>query len=167
MEYWDLFYKDGTLSDVLHRRGEPIPEGLYHLVVHVLVRHTDGDYLLMKRNEDKLNYGGYYEATAGGCAVKGENPYTCAKRELLEETGIVSDSFEEINRCMTYDAILYYFLTITDCDKHSITLQDQETTDYKWVSEQEFIEFVNSDQMIKGQKNRCYDYFVKKGYIKK
>ncbi len=166
MERWDLYYKDETLSDILHKRGDPIPEGLYHLVVGILVRHSDGDYLLMKRDEHKVNHGGYYEATAGGCALTGEDKFACAKRELFEETGISSDNFIEIDKRMTHDAILYYFVTITDCDKSSIVLQSGETSSYKWISEEEFIEFVNSDQMIDGQKKRCYQYFVEKGYIK-
>ena len=58
--------------------------------------HNDGDYLVMQRDFSKPNFGGYYEATAGGSALKGEDKITCAKRELLEETGIVADSLGQI-----------------------------------------------------------------------
>ena len=57
----------------------------------------DGDYLLMRRDLSKPNYGGYYEATAGGSALKGEDKMACIKRELLEETGIISENFEELD----------------------------------------------------------------------
>ena len=60
------------------------------MVCEILVRHTDGDYLLMQRDFRKSNFGGYYEATAGGSALKGEDKITCAKRELFEETGIIN-----------------------------------------------------------------------------
>lgn len=89
MEIWDGYYKDGTLANIDLVRGKPIPDGLYHLVCEVLVRHTDGDYLLMQRDLKKDIYPGFYEATAGGSALKGENKLDCIKRELFEETGIV------------------------------------------------------------------------------
>lgn len=44
----------------------------------------------MRRDLSKPNYGGYYEATAGGSALKGEDKMACVKRELFEETGIIT-----------------------------------------------------------------------------
>ena len=70
MEIWDGYLIDGSLAQRDLVRGEPIPIGLYHLVCEILVRHIDGDYLLMRRDLRKVNYGGYYEATAGGSALK-------------------------------------------------------------------------------------------------
>ena len=87
MEIWDGYLMDGSLANQDLVRGEPIPKDLYHLVSEILVRHVDGDYLIMQRDFNKPNYGGYYEATAGGSALKGEDKITCAMRELLEETG--------------------------------------------------------------------------------
>ena len=90
MEIWDGYLNDGTLANQDLVRGEPIPKGLYHLVSEILVRRVDGDYLLTRRDIRKNNYGGWYEATAGDAALKGENKVSCAIRELLEETGITS-----------------------------------------------------------------------------
>lgn len=53
MEIWDGYYPDGSLANVDLIRGEPIPDSLRHLVCDILVRHTDGDYLLMKRDTKK------------------------------------------------------------------------------------------------------------------
>ena len=165
MEIWDGYWIDGTLANRDLVRGEPIPPGLYHLVSEVLVRHIDGDYLLMRRDARKPNYGGYYEATAGGSALKGEDKLACAKRELLEETGISAHSFKEIGQYTSHDTIYYNFLCITDCDKSSILLQEGETVSYKWVSEKDFILFVNSNKMIDIQRERYYTYLVQMGYI--
>ena len=46
MEIWDGYLKDGTPANQDLVRGEPIPNGLYHLVSEILIKHTDGDYLL-------------------------------------------------------------------------------------------------------------------------
>ncbi len=164
MEIWDGYLKDGSLAGIDLVRGEPIPEGLYHLVCDILVRHADGDYLLMQRDFSKPNFGGYFEATAGGSALKGEDKITCAKRELLEETGIVAGSLEEIGKFLFHNTIYFQFLCRTDCDKASVALQEGETISYKWLTEKEFIAFVNSDELIPGNKVRCADYFKDLGY---
>ena len=166
VEIWDAYLSDGSLVGCNLVRGEVIPEGFYHLVCEVLVRHTDGDYLLMQRDPHKPNYGGYYEATAGGSALKGEDKWVCVRRELWEETGLLGDSFLEIGRYLSRDTIYHAFLCTTDCDKDSVTLQEGETISYKWVPESEFIQFVNSDGMIDIQKVRYQDYFEKMGYLR-
>ena len=168
MEIWDGYYKDGTLANFDLVRGEPVPVGLYHLVCEVLVHHTDGDYLLMQRDLNKDVYPGFYEATAGGSALKGEDKLDCIKRELFEETGIVCNDFQEF-AYYTFDddnCLFHSFLCTTDCDKNNIKLQKGETISFKWVSENEFIEFVNSDKMIDTQKRRYTNWFKKKGYLK-
>ena len=166
MEIWDGYLIDGTLANYDLVRGEPIPKGLYHLVSEILVRHVDGDYLLMRRDIRKPNYGGYYEATAGGAALKGEDKISCAIRELIEETGIASNDLQEICSYISHDTIYYCFLCVTDCDKSSIILQEGETISYKWISEKDFIDFINSNEMIDIQRTRYRDYFVKNGYIR-
>ena len=105
--------------------------------------------------------------TAGGSALKGEDKMACVKRELLEETGVVSENFKELGRFIydDYKCIFYTFLCTTDCDKTSIALQNGETMSYKWVNETDFISFVNSKEIIEIQKNRYLNYFNQKGYL--
>ena len=165
MEIWDGYWEDGSLANKDLVRGEPIPNGLYHMVCEILVRHTDGDYLLMQRDFRKPNFGGYYEATAGGSALKGEDKITCAKRELFEETGISAISLEEIGRYISHDTIYYQFFCITDCGKTTVSLQEGETVAYRWLTENEYIAFVNSVHMIPVQKIRYADFLKKLGYI--
>ncbi|WP_066718667.1 NUDIX hydrolase [Clostridium sp. Marseille-P299] len=167
MEVWDGYFRDGTRANIDLVRGTVLPDGLYHMACEVLVQHKDGDYLLMRRDLSKPNYGGYYEATAGGSALKGEDKIACIKRELLEETGIISENFKEIGSFVYDDdkCIFYTFLCITDCDKTSITLQKEETMSYKWLNKSDFISFINSEGMIETQKKRYINYFNQKGYL--
>lgn len=166
MEIWDAYLPDGTFAGCDLVRGDPIPAGLYHLVCEIIVRHTDGDYLLMQRDPRKHNYGGYFEATAGGSALKGEDARTCAVRELWEETGIRSGDLTNIGRFVSHNTIYENFLCVTDCDKSSVTLQEGETVSYKWVNEAEFVQFVNSNAVIDVQRLRYLPYLKQKGYIK-
>ena len=81
MEIWDAYDKDfRRIPHLSLIRGEPIPEGVFHLVCDVIVRHTDGSYLLMLRDKSK-KHGGMWEATAGGSALQNESPRgMCRKR---------------------------------------------------------------------------------------
>ena len=166
MEVWDAYFADGSLADIELFRGGAIPEGLYHLVSDILVRHVDGDYLLMQRDYKKPNFGGYFDASAGGSALKGEDEVACAERELYEETGILAETLERVGRYTSANTIYYQFLCTTDCDKSSISLKKGETISYKWVSEKAFIEFIDSDKMIPPKRVRYYEYFKRMGYIK-
>ena len=42
MEIWDLYTEDKELVGIDHERGKPLPEGLYHLVVHVWIVNSKG-----------------------------------------------------------------------------------------------------------------------------
>ncbi len=49
MELWDAYDKDfRKIQGITLIRGEAIPEGTFHLVCDVIVRHTDGSYVLMQ-----------------------------------------------------------------------------------------------------------------------
>lgn len=141
MEIWDAYDENFNIIEGMTLiRGEEhlIPEGVFHLVVDILVKHTDGTYLLMQRDLRK-HYPGMWEASAGGSALKGETPYEGAVRELKEETGIESSNLTEIGRIANPKNHSAYvdFFCITDCAKDSIVLQEGETIDYRWVTEEE------------------------------
>ncbi|MCH5154820.1 MAG: NUDIX hydrolase [Clostridiales bacterium] len=141
MEIWDAYDKNfNKIEDFTIIRGEVIPDGMFHLVCDILVRHADGTYLLMQRDRNKT-HGGMWEATAGGSALLGETPIDCAKRELLEETGISAQELTEVGTVVSEDTHSIYveFLCVTNCEKHSITLQEGETIAYKWVTRNELI----------------------------
>lgn len=142
IEIWDAYNRDFTrIPGETLVRGEGIPEGQFHLVVDIAVKHIDGTYLLMQRDFKKL-HGGLWEFTAGGSALKGEEPLEAAKRELLEETSITGE-LKEIGRVVQDEnrSIYAVYFCETDIDKKSITLQKGETIDYKWISKQELYSF--------------------------
>ncbi|MCR5012280.1 MAG: NUDIX domain-containing protein [Lachnospiraceae bacterium] len=137
MEVWDAYDENfNIIEDITLIRGEEeiIPEGIYHLVVDILVKHTDGTYLLMQRDPNK-SYGSMWEATAGGSVLKGESAYDGAFRELKEETGIVAEKLVEVGRVVKPENRSAYveYVCETDCDKNSIVLQEGETVAYRWV----------------------------------
>ena len=145
MEIWDAYDKDfQKLPDVSLIRGEAVPEGMYHLVSDIIVRHVDGSYLLMQRDKRKP-FGGMWEATAGGSALQNETPLECAVRELREETGIISDDLTEVGRVISSDTIYVEFLCVADVPKDSVTLQEGETAACRWVSRSELVSMKKSE----------------------
>jgi 8-oxo-dGTP diphosphatase len=134
-ELWDAYDSAfNRIKDMTLVRGEALPDGVYHLVCDVVVKHMDGSYLLMQRDFRK-RHGGMWELTAGGSALQGEGALECAKRELKEETGLNAGNLEEIGR-IVHDgrrSLYVEYLCVLDCCKDSIVLQEGETVDYKWV----------------------------------
>lgn len=147
MELWDAYDGDfNKIENMTLVRGESIPKGVFHLVCDVIVKHSDGTFLLMQRDFRK-HYGGLWEATAGGSALQGEDAETCARRELREETGIAVDHLVEVGRVWKDQTIYTEFLCVTSCAKDSVTLQEGETVAYRWVSRDELIE-MKEDELV-------------------
>ena len=87
-ELWDAYNKNfNKIENKTLIRGESIPDGAYHLVSEIVVKHTDGSYLLMQRDFRK-HHGGKWELTAGGSALQGEDE--------LEKDSIVLQEGETI-----------------------------------------------------------------------
>ncbi len=139
MELWDSYDQNCSMipGETLVR-GEKVPEGRYHLVCEILLRHRDGTVLLMQRDVRK-HFGGLWEASAGGSALKGECPVDCARRELLEETGVSVESLTEVGRVIHHERRTIYveFLAETAADKNTVTLQPGETQAFRWVRPEE------------------------------
>ena len=160
MELWDAYNADGTLAGFDLVRGEKIPEGFFHMVCEAVIRHVDGEYLLMQRSFEKDVYPGAWEIGAGGSVLKGEDKLEGVFREVREETGIDTGEFEEIYHWVqeSNQTIYYGYLLKTDYDKKAITLQDGETIDYKWLTKEEFIEFFDTAHAIPPLRERLKDW---------
>lgn len=167
MELWDAYNCHGEKTGETLVRGEAIPRGLYHLVCEVLVRHTDGSILCMKRATTKPNYPGFYEATAGGSALQGEDPLTCIKRELREETGITCETFRHIGTDVDEMTQTIYRTYVCEVawDKNAVTLQEGETEDYTWFSEEEFASLLRTPNFIAMQTKRFLPYYREQGWF--
>lgn len=87
MELWDLYDKYRNKTGETHIRGEKIPEGRYHLVVHVWIRNSKGEYMISQRAANRPTYPLMWECV-GGSVIKGENTLEGALREVKEEVGL-------------------------------------------------------------------------------
>lgn len=88
MELWDLYNEKRELTGRDHIRGEKLPDGCYHLVVHVWIRNSSGEYLISQRSADRPIHPLKWECV-GGSVTKGEDSLTGAIRETEEEVGVI------------------------------------------------------------------------------
>ena len=84
---WDLYNENRELLGKDHVRGEQLPIDGYHLVVHVWIRNSKGEYLISQRSANRPTYPLMWECV-GGSVVKGEDSLQGAIREAKEEVGV-------------------------------------------------------------------------------
>ena len=86
-EIWDLYNENRELLGKDHVRGEQLPIDGYHLVVHVWIRNSKGEYLISQRSANRPTYPLMWECVDGS-VVKGEDSLQGVLREVKEEVGI-------------------------------------------------------------------------------
>ena len=101
------------------------------------------------RRDPRKHYGGLWETTAGGSALRGEAPLDCARRELREETGIRAEELQELGRVRSGNTHYVEFLCVMDWPKDGVTLQEGETVAYRWVSRTELLSLRGGELVTK------------------
>ena len=147
-EMWDVYDSERNLTGRKHRRADPLPAGDYHLVVHVWLQNSKGEYLITKRAPNK-GYPDMWECT-GGSALVGDDSITAAVREVKEETGL--DVKFENGACVftitREDSICDVWLFKQDFDINDVYLQENETTDAKYATANEIRAMINNGEFI-------------------
>ena len=86
-EIWDLYDENRELLGKDHVRGEQLPIDGYHLVAHVWIRNSKGEYLIAQRSANRPTFPLVWECVDGS-VVKGEDSLQGALREVREEVGV-------------------------------------------------------------------------------
>ena len=86
-EIWDLYDENRELLGKDHVRGEQLPIDGYHLVVHVWIRNSKGEYLIAQRTANRPTFPLVWECVDGS-VIKGEDSLQGALREVKEEVGV-------------------------------------------------------------------------------
>jgi len=150
IEMWDVLDKNRVSTGRLHRRGEPLAPGDYHLVVSVWIKNSEGRYLISKRAPE-IPGAGMWQCTAGS-AIAGDSSLTAALREAREELGVELNP--SMGRCL-YEkiagtAIWDVWLFTHDIDITDIALQEGETCDAKWAAPSEILDLYNAGVFAPG-----------------
>jgi 8-oxo-dGTP pyrophosphatase MutT (NUDIX family) len=89
MEYWDLYDNKRQKINKLHKRGDDMLKGEYHIVVNIWIKNNKNKFIVTQRHPDKP-FSLKWECS-GGSVVAGEDSFTGALREVEEEIGIKLD----------------------------------------------------------------------------
>ena len=147
-ERMDIYDINRKFTGRTHRRGDPLPDSDYRLVVVICVINSQGQFLLTKRAPNK-GYGGLWEFP-GGSAIAGDDSLTAALREANEEAGITLQP--EKGRLLTtlYPSNTFFdvWLFKQDFDIEDIVLQPGETVDAKLATIEEVRAIVAKGEFV-------------------
>ena len=157
-EYWDILDKDGKFTGFKMKR-EPFNRfrnGQYHLVVHIWIKNSKGEYLIQRRSDDRMPMPGEWAAT-GGSVRSGEGSKEAAMRELFEELGIrvMENEIQYMHRFTRKNSFVDLWYVGVDASVDSLVLQKEEVQDAKWVTAEELKMMVEHTQFH----NYGADYF--------
>ena len=158
-ELRDLYDINSNKTDKTYRKGELIPKGYYPMVVMVVIRNSNGEFLMQKRVESK---GGDWGVT-GGHPKSGETPIEGIITEVKEELGLdfSKENFIEYDAgCDGKDCYKMYFVT-KDIDINNITIQKEELSEVRWFTMDRLKSMVNSGELNEDQIscfNKVCDY---------
>lgn len=158
IEKWDLYTKYREKTGETHVRGEKIPEGFYHLTVHVWIRNHKGEYLISRRSASRPTFPLMWECV-GGSVLMGESSIDGAIREVKEEIGL--DLNEESGRLLftkvrekdivndiVFNDILDVWLFEYDGEPHLEAATTDEVADCKWMTVSEIRKLYEDKKLV-------------------
>lgn len=150
METWDLYDLDRQKTGETAVRGEKLPAGRYHLVVHVVIINALGEMLIQQRQPFKAGYPNLWDVSVGGSAVQGDSSVQAAEREVREELGL--------NICLTgrqphmtiafEDGYDDWYILRADPSLDELVLQPEEVQAAKWATEDEILAMIDDKTFI-------------------
>lgn len=149
-EFWDVYTKERVRTGRLHRRGEKMKEGEYHLVVHICILNSKNELLIQQRQPFKKGWPNLWDISVGGSAVAGDDSQRAAEREVLEELGIKLDLSDcRPNFTMNFsDGFDDYYIIRQDVDVSELRLQEEEVQRVRWADKAEVLRMQKAGIMI-------------------
>ena len=156
MEHWDLYTEDRQLAGIDHVRGEELPEGLYHLVVHIWIRNSKGEYLISQRSATRPTFPLRWEC-AGGAVLKGESSLQGAIREAKEEVGVNllpekgKVVFTKVRKNIDgkkFNDIMDAWLFEYDGEVSLSNATTDEVAQVVWMNKEQIAELIETNQMV-------------------
>ncbi|MBQ2723678.1 MAG: NUDIX hydrolase [Clostridia bacterium] len=161
-EIWDLVDKNRQPTNLTHKRGEPVPDGYFHIVIHCWIMNKQGKILLAQRQvgcTDQL----LWERT-GGSLLTGETSLQGAIREVKEELGIdvsnCPNHFVKSQMRPQYHDIFDSWLFVVDGEVQPI-LQEEEVRQTAWLTLEEVCQMDKNSQIVNSSRyyHEVYNLF--------
>lgn len=148
MEMRDIYNIHKERTGKVNEKGSPLLEGEYILVNGCWIVNHNREIFLTKRSPNKKFMPNKWENT-GGHVMAGEDGKTATIREVFEETGIRSTPEEMIlwNEYLMGTTFCEEYILVKDFSTEEVVLQEGETCDCMWVSEEKWEEMLASGEI--------------------
>lgn len=162
MEEWDLYDENRNVTGKFHIRGNEIPDDFYHLVVHVWIKNSKGEFLISQRSENRHTFPLMWECV-GGSVLKGENSLQGAIRETKEEVGIdltgidgklVYSEVRKMKNGEKFNDIMDVWLFKYNGEVDLKKATTNEVRDVKWMTKEQIKQLFEDNKLVK-----TLDYF--------
>lgn len=151
-EIWDILDENGKRLGKTMKKGEPIPDGFYHLGADIWIVNSKNQILLQKRSPKKRLSPNVWAMT-GGSVVKGETSLQTVERETQEELRIKlnRNNIKLVKHYKTGNVWLDTYFIRQDIDLQDIVMQEEEVCDVKWAAYEEIEEIFERGCFIKNR----------------
>jgi len=147
MEKWDLYNENGEKLGRTILRGEELKQDEYHLSVHIWILNDENKFLIQKRSASKKKFPNMWSMT-GGAVLSGETSENACIREVFEELGIWLN-FKDLNKLgiiKRKNCLVDVWVAYKNCDIETLTLQEEEVSDVKWMDIAEIKELLQNGE---------------------
>ncbi len=147
-ELWDVYDESRQKTGRLHRRGDELNPGEFHLTVHVWMQNDRGEFLMTRRSPNK-GFPLLWEST-GGSALAGEDSLTAALREAKEETGLALDPGcgRIVHQYSGPDHHTDVWLFRQNFDLNEVILQENEICGVRYSARQEILSGIANREIV-------------------
>lgn len=157
MEKIDVLDENGNQTGEVVTREEVHRLGLWHKCVHIWIINGKGEVLLQKRSAQKIMSPNKWTTATSGHLSAGDSNVQGAIRELSEEIGLqvnenelkylfsVKESTINEEKHVIDNELIDVYLMKKEVDIKNLKLQEEEVSDVKWFSYEEFKKMVLED----------------------
>lgn len=147
MEYWEVYNRFRQKTEKVHKRGLPLNDGEYHIVVHIWIRNSKGEYLIQKRADTCSVLPGLWAVT-GGSAILGESSKDACLRETKEELGIDLKSPNLVFTLIRHNNFRDVWLAKEDVELGDVKMQLEEVSDVAYATKEEIFELAAQNNFM-------------------
>lgn len=157
MEKIEVLNEKGEKTGEVVSREEVHRLGLWHKCVHIWIVNEKNEILLQKRSAQKIMSPNKWTTATSGHLSAGDSSMQGALRELSEEIGlrvkedelnylfsVKESTVNEVKHVLDNELIDVYLIK-KDVDIEELKLQEEEVSDVKWFSYDEFRKMVLED----------------------
>ena len=165
MELVDLYDENRVpLGKTAERYGKK-SRGEYRMVVHVCLFDRQGRMLIQQRSINKFIWPGKWDVSVGGGVDAGETSRQGAEREFLEELGYPL-SLKGLRPSVTVNfggGFDDFYIVTRDIDIRKLSLQKEEVSAVRWVSEEEALAMLEAGEFVSYPKSFLQFLFDMRG----